>query len=627
MRILIVTVLAAADLWAQAPPDWRHIGNSVIEKSLAGPATGPVTRAWYSGDGSRLLIRAASGRVYETADFETWHLATADSPSEPPAVASAVAARLPENDAQVRSQGRPSARVYSFGKFAYRSDDGGASWDNLTAFRASSILGESLRDLAVSPSNPDEIVVAGDAGVFRSLDAGRSWSGLNQGLPNLPVDRILSLPAGDRGVQLALTDRQTVEWQPGEKRAWSPVDNAALAEEARLRQALTSLRGAQVTAIAVAGDFVYAGMADGRIGVSPDAGRTWQSFAANEGGPVARFWVDPKDARVALAVLDSRPRNAASPVPAVHVMRTPNAGAFWDDLTLNLPDVPANGITADRASGAVYVATNQGIYMTYAGLGSLGDVQPWNAVGGLPQAPVKDVKLDAQGNRLWAAVDGFGVYSTLAPHRLRDPRVVSAADFVARAAAPGALVSVLGARIQAARAGDLSVPVLAASDGESQVQIPFEARGPSISLAVDAANGRLVLPPLPLEPAAPAIFVDHDGSPMLLDSESGVMLDAMTPTHSNARIQILAAGLGRVNPDWPTGLSAPLENPPRVAGSVRAYLDREPVEVTRAVLAPGYIGFYLVEIEIPKIVNYGPAELYFEVDGQASNRVRVYIEP
>jgi uncharacterized protein (TIGR03437 family) len=45
------------------------------------------------------------------------------------------------------------------------------------------------------------------------------------------------------------------------------------------------------------------------------------------------------------------------------------------------------------------------------------------------------------------------------------------------------------------------------------------------------------------------------------------------------------------------------------------------------VLAPGYIGFYLVEIAVPKLVNYGPAELYIDVDGASSNRVRVYIEP
>jgi len=114
---------------------------------------------------------------------------------------------------------------------------------------------------------------------------------------------------------------------------------------------------------------------------------------------------------------------------------------------------------------------------------------------------------------------------------------------------------------------------------------------------------------------------------MLLDADKGVMLDAMTPARSGTRIQILASRLGRVTPEWPTGVAAPLEHAPRVAGNVRVYLDRAPVEVTRAELAPGYVGFYLVEIVVPKISNYGPAELYLDVDGAPSNRVRVYIEP
>ena len=37
--------------------------------------------------------------------------------------------------------------------------------------------------------------------------------------------------------------------------------------------------------------------------------------------------------------------------------------------------------------------------------------------------------------------------------------------------------------------------------------------------------------------------------------------------------------------------------------------------------------FYLIEIELPGIVNYGPAELYIEADGRESNRVRIFIEP
>jgi uncharacterized protein (TIGR03437 family) len=250
----------------------------------------------------------------------------------------------------------------------------------------------------------------------------------------------------------------------------------------------------------------------------------------------------------------------------------------------------------------------------------------WVHIGGLPEDPAADVKLDSQGNQLWAATQGNGVFATLAPHRSRDPRVVSTADLVARATAPGSLISVVGTKVQTAHAGNLTVPVLTASDTESQLQIPFEARGSSLSLALESANGNMTMP-VQLESASPGIFVDReDGSPILLDGDTGVMLDAMNTAHARGRVQILATGLGLTNPNWPTGLAAPADNPPQVAATVKAYLDREPVEVTRAVLAP-YIGFYMVEIEVPKIVNYGPAELYIEVGGKASNRVRVYITP
>jgi uncharacterized protein (TIGR03437 family) len=74
-------------------------------------------------------------------------------------------------------------------------------------------------------------------------------------------------------------------------------------------------------------------------------------------------------------------------------------------------------------------------------------------------------------------------------------------------------------------------------------------------------------------------------------------------------------------------MAAPPNNPPRVVVPVQAWLDRVPVEVTQAVLAPGYIGFYLIEVQLPRIVNAGPAELYLQAEGHESNRVRLYIEP
>ena len=130
-----------------------------------------------------------------------------------------------------------------------------------------------------------------------------------------------------------------------------------------------------------------------------------------------------------------------------------------------------------------------------------------------------------------------------------------------------------------------------------------------------------------VQPASPAIFLDRDGAPMVLDADTGLMLDSANTAHSNTRIQILATGLGQVKPHWPTGLAAPLENPPAVAATVRAYLDRTPVEVTRATLAPGYVGLYLIELQLPALVNAGPAEFYISADGQESNRVRVHLEP
>src|SRR5262249_54935827 len=125
----------------------------------------------------------------------------------------------------------------------------------------------------------------------------------------------------------------------------------------------------------------------------------------------------------------------------------------------------------------------------------------------------------------------------------------------------------------------------------------------------------------------PAIFIGRDGAPMVLDADTGLLLDFRSPARSNMRVQILATGLGKVRPEWPTGLAAPLENAPSVVAPVQAFLDRIPVEVTRATLAPGYIGFYLIEVQLPAAVNAGQAELYIASGGQESNRVQIAIEP
>lgn len=234
--------------------------------------------------------------------------------------------------------------------------------------------------------------------------------------------------------------------------------------------------------------------------------------------------------------------------------------------------------------------------------------------------------VDAAGHQIYVLEEGSGVWAALAPHRARDPKVVSAGDRVLRAAAPGSLLSVIGARVDSARAGDLTAPVLHAGPLESQVQLPFELAGTGVIVALNSPAGRVQIG-MPVSETSPSIFVDRDGSPLILDGETGLVLDPATPARSNSLIQILATGLGKVAPNWPTGLAAPLQDPPRVVAPVRAYLDREVLEVTRATLAPGYVGLYVVEVRLPALVNRGTAELYIQAGEYSSNRVRIYIEP
>jgi uncharacterized protein (TIGR03437 family) len=626
-------VLAAGGRSLQAQPagiDWRHIGNSAIDLGLPGLATGPVDRAWYSEDGSTLFARTVSGRIMQTNDFEQWRL-TPDPRIAPPAEQSPSSSGTPEPFLKLASQTAATGRLYGIGQNAYRSDDGGRSWSNLTAYKGHSILGNGLAAVAVSPRDSDEVVVASSKGVWRSVDGGLSWTGLNDFLPNLPSGHFMGLPSGTRGVRLSLgsPDVPEIEWAPGEKTAWKAVDSPDALREQNLKTALSQVLKRSVTAIATAKDYVYVGDSEGRLQVSSDAGVTWgAAFRLGDFGRVEAIWVDANDPRVALAALGA-PTAAGNQAKPAYVLRSMNGGGFWDDMTANLPEAAAaHGVAADRVSGTVYVATDAGVFFTTTDLGAAGRPTAWAALSqNLPAAAATDVKLDSGGNQVYVALEGYGVYAAIAPHRLRDARVVSAADYSGRPAAPGALLSVLGARVESARSADTVVPILHASPTASQIQVPFEATGNTVSLSLEAGGAGRMTFGLPLQSVSPAIFVDPEGTPLVMDAANGVLLDSSQPAHANTRIQLLATGFGRVKPDWPTGLAAPLSDPPRVDASVHAYLDGAPVDVTQASLAPGYVGFYLVEIQLPRVTNSGPVELFLEAEGQQSNRVRLYIQP
>ena len=615
--VLFLAALAAAPsaLRAQAF-SWRQIGNTSLVAGQTSVAGGPVERVWFDPSG-RLMVMAPGGRIFASDGQAGWTEA-GELPSPPPAVNSAAA---PEAGARVLSA--DSVR-YAGGRHVWRSEDGGLSWKNLTAWAGGSLLGGAVRDLAADPRDPERIAAATDSGVWVSLDGGRSWTGMNEGLPSLAVRRILAAPAGSRGVRIAV-DRggrlEEFEWYPGQRLGWFPAPEGLIEREEAQRARWSAELGAAITAVAAAGGTLYLGSSDGRLYASADGGGAWRTFDSSGAGAVLRIWTDGSDRNFALAAL------AAGGEGAPRLMRTLNGGAWWDDLSPGLPPGDVFSVAADRETGAIYAATSEGLYWTLGDLRNPAPPTAWQPAGpGLPRGAVRDVRLDDNGLTLLAAVEGYGVFAAPAPHRRRAPRLVHSADLSSRPAAPGALMTLVGARASSAVAGGRAAPVLDAGEEQSQIQLPFELTGASVEVALQTGAQRMAFG-LALAPASPAILVDHEGTPMVLDADTGAPVELMHPARPGMTLQILMSGLGRVEPVWPAGMPAPLENPPAVTVPVRAWLGMVPLEVRRATLAPGYVGFYLVEAELPALLDEGVHELTVEAGGIRSNPVRVYAVP
>jgi len=396
---------------------------------------------------------------------------------------------------------------------------------------------------------------------------------------------------------------------------WTAEDGVST--EAILRATLAIRNGIVATSAVQSGAFLYAGTGStGMLKISADEGATWRDSPSSGAGTSDRIWVDPANPQAALAVSGSK------------LYRTTSAGGFWDDVTGNLSDGVIHGITADSSAGVVYAATDLGVFSGRLALNAADQVPAkWTSVqGDLPIATAWDARLNVDGT-LTVLLDGYGVREAPAPHRSQAPRIVNGADMSDRAAAPGSVISVLGASVKQATSGRNSYPVLLATDQNSQLQVPFEVVPGVVQLAVQGDGGNVWMAPLNVKEAAPAIFVDPDGTPMIQDAESGLVIDAGTALRAGARVQVLATGLGRVTPEWPTGVPAPVDSPPAVVAEVTAYIDGTPIRVTKATLAPTFVGNYLVELEIPSIVNRGASELRIVVNGEESNRVKLYLEP
>ena len=642
-----LAALVLASTGAAEDLSWRRLGGSGVAAGLAGPAGGPVQDAWFSANGRTLYASLTGGAVWSSADLGlSWERA-ADSAGDFPAALER--ARLADGAAiEVRNPYRAGV-TYALGEHLYRSDDGGAEWTNLTAIDGGSLIGRWQSVLAISPTDADVIVVGNSMGLWKSHDAGETWSSLNGRLPNFPDARFLgttaatapSLEAQRLGrLELIRTGAgRTWRARPGEQFGANSIPPAERTDPSLTASFLPagyavshrvwrdgkpispSLTGCAsepgcdghaISAFAI-GDKLWAGTSNGHIWVSPDGGANWE-----------REWSDPWRTAVTSLWAGTGPRAAALAVAGDRVLRSTNGGTSWFDITSDLPTSNWSVVQGHPEASAVYVGGPLGIYFASIDLKQPGPAGTWSAItGDLPGSSVDDLALEPSRGRLYAAVPGFGVYWARAPQVDQALRALSSADLAGRPAAPGSLLTIIGAEALSARADGRPAPIIDATQGRTQLQVPFAVEGDSLRLQLDARDASHVLD-LPLAQVSPAVFV-VDGEPLILDAGTGALIGWSRPAKAGGNVLVMMAGLGAVDPPWPAGMPSPNSAAPRPVANVRASLGGVPTAVASMQLAPGYIGMYLVELAIPATVAPGEARLVIEADGRPSNAVGVVI--
>ena len=80
--------------------------------------------------------------------------------------------------------GLPSQHVF-------RTTDAGVTWTNIS----NNLPDVPVLDIKVDPTDPTDIFLGSDVGVFRSTNGGATWTTFNAGLPNVPVYQLAFHPA------------------------------------------------------------------------------------------------------------------------------------------------------------------------------------------------------------------------------------------------------------------------------------------------------------------------------------------------------------------------------------------------------------------------------------------------
>jgi uncharacterized protein (TIGR03437 family) len=219
--------------------------------------------------------------------------------------------------------------------------------------------------------------------------------------------------------------------------------------------------------------------------------------------------------------------------------------------------------------------------------------------------------------------------------------------------APGSLISIFGTNFAAAPTSasgsplpttlggvqvlvnNQAAPLFFVNGTQINVQAPFELVAGTPATITVIANGSASAPvTVPITAEQPGIFIlgSFGNQGTILLAGTGTLAMPVTPGIPSAPAQagdylsIFCTGLGATTPFVPTNTVSPGSPPATVNNAVTAIIGGLPATVSFAGLAPGFIGLYQVNVQVPLGVAGNAVALFLTQGGVPSNVATIAVQ-
>lgn len=209
--------------------------------------------------------------------------------------------------------------------------------------------------------------------------------------------------------------------------------------------------------------------------------------------------------------------------------------------------------------------------------------------------------------------------------------IVNSASGVGGVIAPGELVSIFGLALgpqtgvqaNASNMGTTlggttvtingtAVPILYSSYYQVNIQVPYSITSGTAQLQVQGPGGSAGTLAIDVLSSAVGLFTAQTNGrgPVLAVNQNGTVNSASNPAPAGSYISLYASGLGGVTPAVATGTVTPSKPLSTVNVPVTVVIGGLSAPVTFAGLAPGYVGLYQINAQVPSTTPSGLVRVF-----------------